>query len=399
VPRGLALGLLLVASGRHSELGAPGLAASGAVFLIAGSLAGHFSERMRASHDRQERLLTSGLRLARLEDLDALPAALAEELEQALEPASVEVQLRGAPAVVLGRPAGASLHIPISARGVNFGSLTLGLPAGRSFSPEDRVVAGKLALQAAVAAENQRLLASERERAALHAELRHTRRASRLPPAQRQPDPGRPGSRAPRDRSAATRRGRAGDGRGSSGVAGARTRSRPRAHTQTARGSARRRPRHAHGPSPARGQRAPTIARRVRAAGRARGDRLNLDHNRDKLRIEVGSRRIDRREQLSDKLATARARVELIGGTLQTKSNATGPTYIVAELPLHPPPQRDDGLPLPAPASADEPSMLAEQARLARHADGFITNEPFEGSPRPCSKPDDRTRDINMPWE
>ena len=28
----LALGLLLVASGRHSELGAPGLAASGAVF-------------------------------------------------------------------------------------------------------------------------------------------------------------------------------------------------------------------------------------------------------------------------------------------------------------------------------------------------------------------------------
>ena len=65
--------LLFAASRSHPELGAPGLAASGTVFLAAGALAGRFSERMRAGHRQQERLLASGLRLARLEDHDTLP--------------------------------------------------------------------------------------------------------------------------------------------------------------------------------------------------------------------------------------------------------------------------------------------------------------------------------------
>ena len=56
----IALGLLLVESGRDSELTAVGLAASTAVLLIAGMIAGRFSERMRAGRDRQERLLASG---------------------------------------------------------------------------------------------------------------------------------------------------------------------------------------------------------------------------------------------------------------------------------------------------------------------------------------------------
>jgi signal transduction histidine kinase len=85
------------------------------------------------------------------------------------------VLLRRATAAVVGIVAGVTLRVPISAHGVSFGSLTLGQPPGRSFTPEDRVVAEKLALQAGVAAENQRLLASELERAKLHAELEHTR--------------------------------------------------------------------------------------------------------------------------------------------------------------------------------------------------------------------------------
>ena len=100
---------------------------------------------------------------------------LAEELEQALDLASIEVQLRGAPRVELGSSAAERLRVPISAHSIDFGSLTLGLPASGSFTPEDRVVAEKLALQASVAADNQRLLVSELERAALHAELEHTR--------------------------------------------------------------------------------------------------------------------------------------------------------------------------------------------------------------------------------
>ena len=172
----IAIVLLFAASAHQSELGALGLAASAAVFLIVGAVAGRFSERMRTGNDQQERLLTSGLRLARLKDLDALPTVLARELQQVLDLASVEVQLRGAPALVLGVPVGETLRVPISAHGISFGSLTLGLPAGRSFTSEDRVIAAKLALQAGGAADNQRLLNSERERAALHAELKHTRR-------------------------------------------------------------------------------------------------------------------------------------------------------------------------------------------------------------------------------
>ena len=53
----IAVMLLFAASGRHSELAAVGLAASGASFLIAGVLAGRFSERMRAARTRQARLV------------------------------------------------------------------------------------------------------------------------------------------------------------------------------------------------------------------------------------------------------------------------------------------------------------------------------------------------------
>ncbi len=172
---GLAFLLLLAASGRQSELEAFGLAACGTVFVIAGALAGRFSTRMRAAQRRQQGLLDSGLRLARLETLEALPMLLADELQRTLELSCVRVQLRDAAAVEVGIPAGEPLLAPIEARGINFGSLTLFAPSGQRFAPEDKVVASQLALQAAVAADNQRLLASERERAALRVELEQTR--------------------------------------------------------------------------------------------------------------------------------------------------------------------------------------------------------------------------------
>lgn len=171
----LAFVLLLAASGRHSELEPLGLAACGAVFLLAGALAGRFSTRMRAAQRRQQGLFDSGLRLARLESLEALPMLLVDELQRTLEVSCVRVQLQDEPEVEVGIPAGERLLVPIEARGINFGSLTLFAPAGHPFAPEDNVVASQLALQAAVAADNQQLLESERERAALHVELEHTR--------------------------------------------------------------------------------------------------------------------------------------------------------------------------------------------------------------------------------
>lgn len=171
----LALLLLLGASGRHSELETFGLVACGIVFLLAGAVAGRFSARMHASQRRQQGLFDSGLRLARLETLEALPMLLADELQRTLEPSCLRVQLQDAPAVDVGIPAGERLLVPIEARGITFGSLTLFAPHGRRFAPEDKIVASQLALQAAVAADNQRLLAAERERAALRVELEQTR--------------------------------------------------------------------------------------------------------------------------------------------------------------------------------------------------------------------------------
>lgn len=171
----LAFLFLLAASGSHSELEGLGLAACGIVFLLAGALAGRFSTRMRAAQRRQQGLFDSGLRLARLETVEALPMLLANELRRTLEASCVRVQLQDATAVEVGVPAGERLLVPIEACGISFGSLTLYAPAGHPFAPEDEVVASQLALQAAVAADNQRLLASERERAALHVELEQTR--------------------------------------------------------------------------------------------------------------------------------------------------------------------------------------------------------------------------------
>ena len=201
-----------------------------------------------------------GLRLARLENLDALPAALAEELELALDVASVQVELCGMAPIEIGGPAGETLRIPISAHGIGFGSLTLGSTTGRSFSPEDRVVAAKLALQAGVAADNQRLLALERERAALHAELEHTR--TRLDSHLRnvnqildsQETERREIARQLHDQAAQAMAGVL------FGLHVLERDTRPGAHTQAARGGQRHRSHHAGRPSPARAQRAATIA-------------------------------------------------------------------------------------------------------------------------------------------
>jgi signal transduction histidine kinase len=378
----IALLLLLAASGSHSELGAPGLAASGTVFVIAGALAGRFSERMRAAQYRQGRLLNSGLRLARLEDIDALPTVLANELQQALDLTSVEVQLHGAPTVAAGGPAGKTLRVPISAHGIDFGCLTLGLPAGRSFSPEDRAVAAKLALQAGVAADNQRLLASERERAALHGELErargrladHLRNVSQILDSQEaerreiarqlheqaaqaiagvlfglqvlERDLDQELTRKQLEEVCEVARDTLADVRQL--AVNVRPPSLDDLGLQAAlEGIAEREATrrglpitlHCDHCPPGLATELETCAYHVvqdaiQALDGSLIVRVNVDHDRDKLRINVGGPRIDRDEQVLAKLATARARVDLIGGTLQTNSTGTDGTDIVAELPL-----------------------------------------------------------------
>lgn len=85
------------------------------------------------------------------------------------------VELSGARAVECGvlRQEGRHERIPIELRGVRYG--TLFLSGSRALSDEDRATLAILASQAAVAAENRRLLESERERAVIRAELREAR--------------------------------------------------------------------------------------------------------------------------------------------------------------------------------------------------------------------------------
>jgi two-component system sensor histidine kinase UhpB len=87
---------------------------------------------------------------------------------------------------------------------------------------------------------------------------------------------------------------------------------------------------------------------------------LTVDSDRNRLRIELRGRGLDQHEALAE-LATARARLELIGGALYPSSNGTGRTNITAELPLR---------------------------------DRFLTDDAFEASPRPCSTDDRHPRDT-----
>ncbi len=160
---------------RDVDLGAMAIAIRGLIFLTVGALAGRFSDRMRASQPRQEHLLRSGLDLARLGDVDSLAAVLAEHVRQAVGAAAVRVDLSGSRPVSLGRPGGDSLCVPIALREQRFGELEVSSGADRVLSPEDLLVVETLAQQAAVAADNHRLLAIERDQARLQAELERAR--------------------------------------------------------------------------------------------------------------------------------------------------------------------------------------------------------------------------------
>lgn len=379
----IALALLLVESGRDSELTPVGLAASTTVLLIAGMIAGRFSERMRAGRDRQERLLASGLRLARLDNLDALPAALAEELELALDVASVRVKLGGMPPIEIGGPAGEALRIPISAHDIDFGSLTVGSTPGRSLSPEDRVVAAKLALQAGVAADNQRLLAFERERAALHAELEHAR--TRLDSHLRNVNQILDSQETERREIARQLHGQAAQAMAGvlfglhvlerdidqeltrkqleevSDIArttlvdlrelalsvrppslddlGLATALETIAERESSRG-VRRITLHCESyprdlPPEIETCVYHVVEDAIKALDGPLNVNMNADDERDTLRIELSGHSLSGPGQLLGKLATARARLELIGGTLQTGAHRTPRADIVAELPLH----------------------------------------------------------------
>jgi signal transduction histidine kinase len=169
-----ALGLVGVgALTTHATLGVAGVLTRGAAYLAVGAVAGRFSDRMHNIQRRQSLLLESGLALANLTGAEDLPATLAHDARTLLGVSGTRVELIDRTPVESGVIEGSSERVPIETRGVRYGTLAVG--AVRTISPEDRVTLGILTLQAAVAAENQRLYQDARERAVLRIELHDAR--------------------------------------------------------------------------------------------------------------------------------------------------------------------------------------------------------------------------------
>ena len=170
----LALGLVGIWTlSSHANLDAVGIFTRGVAFFPVGTVAGHFGDRMRDARDRQHLLLQSGLALADLTGADDLPATLAHHARELVACRGTRVELTGRPPVESGVFGDALEHVPIEAPGIRYG--TLAVSASRPLNAEDRAGLRVLALQAAVAAENRRLLEGERERAVIRAELQDAR--------------------------------------------------------------------------------------------------------------------------------------------------------------------------------------------------------------------------------
>lgn len=160
----------------QTNIGWVGMVVRGLIYLAVGTIAGRFSDQMRRHSVRDESLLRSGLDLARLDESEDLLALLSDHIERAVEVSSVGVQLDGSPPAQRGRSGGELLRVPVVSRGVTKGWIEVTAGDERRFSPEDRLILEAIALQAAVASENRRLLEVEREQAELRGEIERMRK-------------------------------------------------------------------------------------------------------------------------------------------------------------------------------------------------------------------------------
>jgi signal transduction histidine kinase len=171
----LAIGALVCAAVfDRPELDVLAVAVRSFVFLAVGAAAGHFSDRMRATQAREERLLRSGLRLSAVSTPERLGEEVACEVIVTPGVYAAEVLIDGV-SYEMGVPKGGlRTRLPLRAHGVEVGSIEA-VHRG-ALAPEDRAALELLASQAALTAENLRLLDLDGERAALETRLRDVRR-------------------------------------------------------------------------------------------------------------------------------------------------------------------------------------------------------------------------------
>ncbi len=159
----------------ETEISWVGLLVRAIILLSVGIIAGRFSDRMRSHSVREESLLRSGLDLARLDETEDLLALLSDHIERAVEVSSVRVELDGSPAAQRGSTGGETVRVPVVSREQTKGWIEVSAGVQRRFSPEDRLILEAIALQAAVATENRRLMEVEREQQELREEIERMR--------------------------------------------------------------------------------------------------------------------------------------------------------------------------------------------------------------------------------
>jgi signal transduction histidine kinase len=144
------------------------------VFLVVGAAAGHYSDRMRATQAREERLLRSGLRLGAVSMPERLGEMVAHELVAMPGVQAAAVVVDGVSHSLGPATGGLRSSAPMRAHGTEVGRIEV--VHAKPLSPEDRAALELLASQSALTAENLRLLGLDGERAALETRLRDVRR-------------------------------------------------------------------------------------------------------------------------------------------------------------------------------------------------------------------------------
>ena len=166
--------VVLVAVLGHPEMDPAGVVVQGVLFLTVAAFTGHFSDRMRATHLREDRLLRSGLRLSAVNTPERLRQEVVSEALSMPGVHAAEVTVDGV-SLAGGRARhGLRSSAAMQAHGVDLGRIEAFHDA--PLSSEDGAAFELLARQSALTAENLRLLGLDRERAALEVRLSEVRR-------------------------------------------------------------------------------------------------------------------------------------------------------------------------------------------------------------------------------
>jgi signal transduction histidine kinase len=163
IAAGLSTALIIIWSTTGGgDLGVTGAITRAFVFFAVGAIGGRFSDRMRSWALRQRQLLDSGLELANLAGAGELPRIVAAQARTAVDAAGVRVTLADGGGAVDGAVHDNPVCVPIELRGEWLGEIEI--EPGRPLVPEDEAALATIAVQAAVAIENVRLLIAGHER-------------------------------------------------------------------------------------------------------------------------------------------------------------------------------------------------------------------------------------------